>query len=404
MGETSLIEALTQPSNSYSSEVEDKSIFVAFRREASSARDFESFNAKRLFMLKISDRIEFIAQRKDDWNERGSKAPNKVALERAKEILEELYDSVESNSYSSEVEDKSIFVAFRREASSARDFESFNAKRLFMLKISDRIEFIAQRKDDWNERGSKAPNKVALERAKEILEELYDSVESKQLLWLDPFISSDEDGWITIVWHGEKHTLHLNIEGNEIEYVKVWRDGVKTYLDVGDFNNVDYLTLWKWLIMNEKQFIKDEEILYRNVRGNPDFDEYRYERGKLKILDNAFLSKSDRRPSVDRAKIVENDPNRIKMCGSGIVSLLAREVRNINSVVVTWKNRKVNYDVDVIFTPSDFRPAHSEIVVDPDFVGGKNTRKAAYRHLRSALADIATARGWIIPPSQIEEA
>lgn len=277
---------------------------------------------------------------------------------------------------------------------------SNNRKDCVIRKISDRLEFIAQRADDWNERGSKAPNKDALASASKVLAELYDLVEVKQLLWLNPFISSDEDGLITVVWHGNNHTLHLNIDVNEIEYIKVWRESPKTYLDAGVFNNDNRLNLWEWLIMNENQLIDDNEILYRNVRSDPKYDEYIYEQGELKILANAFLSRRGRKPSVDRAKVVENNPHKTRMKNSGVVSFVAGEVRQIDSVVTTVENESVYHDVDVVFTPSSCRPAHSEIVTRPDFFC--NRERMAYRRLRVALADIATKRGWIIPPSEIE--
>ena len=298
------------------------------------------------------------------------------------------------DTFTDEVYPKSYF-----ERLNARDLMENNRKYFILRNILDRIEFISQRKDNWDERGSKAPKKIALRQSEEVLKELYDLIESNRLKWLSPFISSDEDGWVTIVWHGNKHTLHINIEGGEIEYVKVWMDGANTYLDVGDFNNDNRLILWKWLTMNENQIIENEETLYRNVRGNPEYDEYRYdEHGRLKILDKAFRSDRDKRPSVDRAKIVANDPHKVQMEGSGVVSLVAGKIRGIDTVVTTIEDKEVHYRVDVIFSPSDKRPAHSEIVVDPNFLGSKRNKKDAYYYLRSALASLATEGGWTISP------
>lgn len=278
-----------------------------------------------------------------------------------------------------------------------------NRKHHILRKISDRIEFISQKKDDWDECGSKAPKKIALRQSEEVLKELYDMVESKRLKWLTPFISSDEDGWVTIVWHGNKHTLHINIEGGEIEYVKVWIDGANTYLDVGVFNNDNRLTLWKWLTMNENQIIENEEILYRNVRGNLDDEEYRYdEHGRLRILDKAFRGGKDRQPSVDRAKIVANDPHKVQMDGSGVVSLVAGDIRRINYVATTIKDKQVRYCANVIFSPTDDRPAHSHVVVTPDFLGSIKNKKRAYYYLCSALASRATEGGWTIPPPKVD--
>ena len=267
-------------------------------------------------------------------------------------------------------------------------------------KISHRLRLISERKDDWNDKGSKAPDTDALLRAKDVLVEVYDLVKSNKLLWLNPFISSDEDGLITVVWHGDGHTLHLTISPDEVEYVKVWRDKPNTYLEAGEFNNSNRLSLWDWLIMNEDKVINDDEILYRNVHSDREkYGEYTYERGELKILAEAFVDYHGTKPSVDRASVVNNNPHEIRMGSSGVVSISADEIRKIDTVVTTTKIESVYHDVDVVFSPSKSRPAHSEIIVNPDFSKEGDAYKKPYRHLRMALADIATdSGGWTIKP------
>ena len=107
---------------------------------------------------------------------------------------------------------------------------------------------LAQREDDWDERGSKKPNQLILVHAESLINELHDTITSARHEWLTPFISSDEDGYITVSWYKEKRTLHIEIEENEAEYTKISRinNNIKMEADFLDCNI--YLTLWKWLL------------------------------------------------------------------------------------------------------------------------------------------------------------
>lgn len=114
--------------------------------------------------------------------------------------------------------------------------------------ISDRLDVIAQREDDWDELESKKPNAQALNRARVITEALLDSVISAGYSWLMPFICSDEDGYITLSWHKGKHELHLDITEDEAEYCRVWGIKIDTEMDQGVLSSDNFLRLWEWLI------------------------------------------------------------------------------------------------------------------------------------------------------------
>ena len=81
---------------------------------------------------------------------------------------------------------------------------------------------------------------------------MHDTITSAGHEWLTPFISSDEDGYITVSWYREKRTLHIEIEENEAEYTKISRinNNIKMEADFLDCNI--YLTLWKWLLDEQK--------------------------------------------------------------------------------------------------------------------------------------------------------
>lgn len=115
-------------------------------------------------------------------------------------------------------------------------------------KISERFAVLAKREDDWDERGSKKPTELILVYAERLIKELHDTITSAGHEWLTPFISSDEDGYITASWYREKRTLHIEIEENEAEYTKI--SGVKSNIkmEADSFDRNSYLTLWKWLL------------------------------------------------------------------------------------------------------------------------------------------------------------
>lgn len=116
------------------------------------------------------------------------------------------------------------------------------------LKIQQRLRSIRERKENWDECGSKKPNGLSLVHAENLLSELLDAVIAASRPWLTPFISSDEDGHITVAWHKGEHELHLEISEDDVEYVTVWGIKIDTEMDVGVLSRDNFLTLWNWLL------------------------------------------------------------------------------------------------------------------------------------------------------------
>ena len=115
-------------------------------------------------------------------------------------------------------------------------------------KISERFDVLTQREDNWDEYDSKKPTKLTLVRAENLIGELFDSIISAGHPWLTPFISSDEDGFITAAWYEEERELHILIGENEAEYLQVWGTNIDTEMQEGVFSRDNYLTLWEWLL------------------------------------------------------------------------------------------------------------------------------------------------------------
>ena len=115
--------------------------------------------------------------------------------------------------------------------------------------LSKRFNVIAQRKDDWDGYDSKSPNESSLDNARQFMNEFVDAIFSGGDVPLTPLsISSDEDGHITVEWHGEDRQLHLQIEEKEVDYIQVWGPNIDTEMHVDTLHSKEYLTLWKWFI------------------------------------------------------------------------------------------------------------------------------------------------------------
>ena len=111
------------------------------------------------------------------------------------------------------------------------------------------LDVIDQREDNWDGYESQSPNKLSLNNARQFMNEFVDAIVSEGEVPLTPsLISSDEDGHITVEWHGEGRQLHLQIEEDEIDYIQVWGPNIDTEMHVDTLHSKDYLTLWKWLL------------------------------------------------------------------------------------------------------------------------------------------------------------
>ena len=118
----------------------------------------------------------------------------------------------------------------------------------FRAKIGNQLGTVAQREENWDEYESKKPSALALNNAKRLMEELLDRIISAGHSWLTPFISSDEDGHITVAWHKGEHELHLIIADKQALYITVWGINIETEMDMGELSKDNYVLLWKWLL------------------------------------------------------------------------------------------------------------------------------------------------------------
>lgn len=118
----------------------------------------------------------------------------------------------------------------------------------YQRSITSRFFEIRQRQANWDSRDSKKPNPTSVARAEGVVQDILYSATNEGYKWLTPFISSDEDGHITMQWRKGKHELHIEVAEDEVEYIKVWGANISNEMHVDSLTPHDYKTLWRWLL------------------------------------------------------------------------------------------------------------------------------------------------------------
>ncbi len=113
--------------------------------------------------------------------------------------------------------------------------------------FKEKLQKIAERKDDWDGKGSKKPSILALSQAHILLDGFLSSIIDNGRIWASPFVSSDEDGHITIQWNSGDHELHIDVSEQDAEYIKVWGLNIEKEMHLGILGETKFLTLWDWL-------------------------------------------------------------------------------------------------------------------------------------------------------------
>ncbi|MBF3898958.1 hypothetical protein ISI01_26155 [Burkholderia pseudomallei] len=145
--------------------------------------------------------------------------------------------------------------------------------------------------------------------------------------------------------------------------------------------------------------VQNDEHLYRRVPNIPSM--FSTVNGKLQLSSSAFndpgSNGSQKRPSVDRAKLRNFDPAQSKTAPTqGIVGLVAGEVRAIRDVKKTDPSGTTIYthDVDVVPEPLPENESHAVVTVSPQFAS-----RRPFDRLKDSLARLAEQKGWLVPPS-----
>jgi hypothetical protein len=135
-------------------------------------------------------------------------------------------------------------------------------------------------------------------------------------------------------------------------------------------------------------YVCDSEVLYRSVPNQPGIHYVPISGGGYRVSRAAFEDRRKQQPSVDRAKLLDNDPEKCKKGPTHlVVSLTAARVRSIEGFSRT---------IDVVPAPNPPEDpdnlAHALITVDRPF--DSNTQ---FDKFKKALAIVANSN-WEIPP------
>ena len=136
--------------------------------------------------------------------------------------------------------------------SPSTDIEEDIDKNTIWNEILEELDTLVRWREEWaeddHEHEPEKPSELALSNAKRVVKELLSTVLSEGKEVLAPFISYDEDDYITLVWHKGKHELYLEITEDKTQYVTVWGINIDSEMDAGVPNKDNYLTLWEWLL------------------------------------------------------------------------------------------------------------------------------------------------------------
>lgn len=108
---------------------------------------------------------------------------------------------------------------------------------------------------DWESRGLEMPNNITISTSKKIMEHLITQVFKKEHLdnWIQPFIYSEEDGYICIGWYHKNKTLYLNIKNKVIQYRKLYNsdNDNSRKSKQGILDNHNCFSIWRWMFIDE---------------------------------------------------------------------------------------------------------------------------------------------------------
>ena len=148
--------------------------------------------------------------------------------------------------------------------------------------------------------------------------------------------------------------------------------------------------------MTGRDRVEDDEDLYRRVRETTPAGQICFEvaNGRV-IFSQAAFNDPRNRPSVDRAKLRDFDPQRTRISKEdGIVVLLTGRVRQLGHVQQRNQNgHHSQHAIDVVPEHEDGNPAHAVITTRPPL-----TSSSAFKRLKESLARLATEAGWRVEP------
>lgn len=107
-----------------------------------------------------------------------------------------------------------------------------------------KINSLKSRGENWDGRGSAAPDVDSMVQARVILSRMFEASEDQ---WIEPFLSSSEDGTVTMEWWSPTRKLTIYASAEDPFFIKVWGADIENEMEDGLVSEHDLFSLWGWL-------------------------------------------------------------------------------------------------------------------------------------------------------------
>lgn len=101
--------------------------------------------------------------------------------------------------------------------------------------------------EDWDGHCSARPNEHAVERARQLLEDVFRE-STVAVGWQSPYISASEDGEIVFEWWNGVRKLTIYVGVEESTYLKSWGPHIVDEMEDGVLIQSWDPSLWIWLL------------------------------------------------------------------------------------------------------------------------------------------------------------
>lgn len=110
---------------------------------------------------------------------------------------------------------------------------------------------LLSRRNNWDGRGSEAPDLAAVQRAIAFVRTFYFHAQVTSNVigyeWVRPHVSSSEDGEVVLEWWRGEHKLTIYISTDSADFLKVWGPDIATQMTDGPVIGNQFQGLWRWL-------------------------------------------------------------------------------------------------------------------------------------------------------------
>jgi hypothetical protein len=111
------------------------------------------------------------------------------------------------------------------------------------------LDGLRNRREGWNGGNVDAPNPESIERARKWLRSMYADAVTSNTTWIDPHVSSNEDGNVTFEWWNGDKKLTVYVSPEESWYIKVWGADVVNEMSDGTAESMEERQdAWQWLM------------------------------------------------------------------------------------------------------------------------------------------------------------